>query len=114
MISINTKELIQVLDITPASQNIMLAGKHGIGKSEILSEYYTQKGMPVIALFLGQMSDPGDLIGLPSKDEKSGKTTFMPPYWFPTDGKPIVLYDVVCPGTTNYLNLAKEVIERND
>lgn len=32
----------------------------------------------------------------------------------PSHGKPIVLYDVVCPGTTNYLNLAKEVIERND
>lgn len=32
----------------------------------------------------------------------------------PSHGKPIVLYDVVCPGTTNYLNLAKELIERND
>lgn len=31
----------------------------------------------------------------------------------PSHGKPIILYDVICPGTTNYLNLAKEVIERN-
>lgn len=31
----------------------------------------------------------------------------------PSHGKPIVLYDVVCPGTTNYLNLAKEILERN-
>lgn len=38
------------------------------------------------------MSDPGDLIGLPNKDEKTGKTEFMPPYWFPVDGKPIVLF----------------------
>lgn len=29
----------------------------------------------------------------------------------PGHGKPIILYDVVCPGTTNYLNLAKEVLE---
>jgi hypothetical protein len=48
--------------------------------------------MSVIPLFLGQMSDPGDLIGLPNKDEKTGKTEFMPPYWFPVDGKPIVLF----------------------
>lgn len=31
----------------------------------------------------------------------------------PSHGKPIVLYDVMCNGTTNYLNLAKEVLERN-
>lgn len=88
----NITELKQVLDITPAEHNIMLVGNHGIGKSEILTEYYAAKGMSVVALFLGQMSDPGDLLGLPSKDEATGKTTFMPPYWFPVDGKPIVLF----------------------
>lgn len=92
MININTQDLIKVLDLTPDSQNIMLVGKHGIGKSEILTEYFSKKGMKVTALFLGQMSDPGDLIGLPNKDEKTGKTTFMPPYWFPMDGQPIVLF----------------------
>jgi len=76
----------------PAEHNIMLVGNHGIGKSEILTEYYAAKGMPVVALFLGQMSDPGDLIGIPNKNEKTGKTDFMPPYWFPLDGKPIVLF----------------------
>ena len=91
-INVNTTELLQLLDITPANHNIMLVGKHGIGKSEILTEYYALKGMPVVALFLGQMSDPGDLIGIPNKNEKTGKTDFMPPYWFPLDGKPIVLF----------------------
>ena len=91
-ISINITELKQLLEATPASHNIMLVGNHGIGKSEILSERYGSLGMPVVALFRGQMSDPGDLIGLPCKDEKTGKTDFMPPYWFPTDGKPIVLF----------------------
>ena len=91
-INVNTTELIQLLDITPADHNIMLVGKHGIGKSEILTEYYGSKGMPVVALFLGQMSDPGDLIGIPNKNEETGKTDFMPPYWFPLDGKPVVLF----------------------
>ena len=91
-IRVNTTELLQLLDLIPASHNLMLVGRHGIGKSEILTDYYAARGMPVVALFLGQMADPGDLIGLPDKNPESGKTEFMPPYWFPLDGKPIVLF----------------------
>ena len=91
-ISVNTNELIQLLDATPTQQNVMLVGRHGIGKSEILTKYFAAKGIDVVTLFLGQMSDPGDLIGLPTKNEKSGKTDFMPPYWFPTEGEPVVLF----------------------
>lgn len=91
-IRVNTTELLQLLEMTPSSHNIMLVGRHGIGKSEILTEYFFKQGMPVVALFLGQMADPGDLIGIPSKNEHTGKTEFMPPYWFPLDGKPIVLF----------------------
>ena len=90
--AINTNELLKILAETPASQNLMLVGRHGIGKSEILTRYFQQLGIKVNTLFLGQMSDPGDLIGLPRLDETTGKTVFMPPYWFPTDGKPIVLF----------------------
>ena len=91
-ININTTELRSLLDITPSDQNIMLVGNHGIGKSEILTEYFSTKGMKVVPLFLGQMSDPGDLIGIPNRNDATGKTDFMPPYWFPLDGKPIVLF----------------------
>ena len=31
----------------------------------------------------------------------------------PSHGKPIILYDVICSGTANYLNLAKELLEKN-
>ena len=31
----------------------------------------------------------------------------------PSHGKPIILYDVICNGTTNYLTLAKEVLDKN-
>ncbi len=91
-IAINSTELTTLLDVTPSWQNIMLTGRHGIGKSQILTNYFQEKGMVVKTLFLGQMSDPGDLLGLPTKDETTGRTTFMPPYWFPTDGQPIVLF----------------------
>ncbi|MCQ2167991.1 MAG: AAA family ATPase [Bacteroidales bacterium] len=32
----------------------------------------------------------------------------------PSHGKPIILYDIMCNGSTNYLNLAKEVMEHNN
>ena len=31
----------------------------------------------------------------------------------PSHGKPIILYDIMCNGSTNYLNLAREVMEHN-
>ena len=98
-VMINISELKETLESTPSTQNIMLVGKHGIGKSEILTGYFNSKGMKVVTLFLGQMADPGDIIGLPSRVEKQNSdgnvtslTDFTPPYWFPQDGKPIVLF----------------------
>lgn len=90
--SINTTELEEILNLTPASQNILLVGRHGIGKSEILTAHFEDRGMKVIPLFLGQMADPGDLIGLPHFNEETGHTEYYPPYWFPLDDKPIVLF----------------------
>jgi len=107
-ITINTSDLKTILETTPASQNILLVGKHGIGKSEIITHHFEQQGIPVIALFLGQMSDPGDLIGLPNKNEQTGKTEFMPPYWFPIDDKPVVLFLDEMPKTT--LNNSEQLV----
>ena len=91
-ISINITELTKILTLTPHNQNIMLVGQHGIGKSEIIKKFYQEKGMKVIPFFLGQMSDPGDLIGLMHKNEKTKISEFLPPYWWPVDGAPIVLF----------------------
>ncbi|NEQ36504.1 MAG: AAA domain-containing protein [Okeania sp. SIO3I5] len=93
MIRIDARELYQVLELTPRSQNILLVGKHGIGKSEIISHFYRQRqNLSVIPFFLGQMSDPGDLIGLLHKDEKTGRSVFLPPYWWPEADRPVVLF----------------------
>lgn len=73
----------------------MLVGRHGIGKSQILTDFYQQRGLKVVPLFLGQMADPGDLIGLPVlRNEVDGEssTNYAPPFWYPKDGKPIVLF----------------------
>ncbi len=92
-IRIDAKELLEVLRLTPADQNVMLIGRHGIGKSEIITRFYgRQRGMRVVPFFLGQMSDPGDLIGLMHKDEQTARSVFLPPYWWPRDDEPIVLF----------------------
>ncbi len=91
-IRVDARELTEILNLTPADQNLMLVGRHGIGKSEIVRAIYTRMGLPVEAFFLGQMSDPGDLIGLMHKDDKTGHSVFLPPYWWPTGQEPIVLF----------------------
>ncbi|MBI4819197.1 MAG: AAA family ATPase [Deltaproteobacteria bacterium] len=92
-IRLDVSQLTEVLRGTPSHHNLMLIGKHGLGKSEILRRFFeTERGMKVVAFFLGQMSDPGDLIGLMHKDEASGRSVFLPPYWWPVDGKPVVLF----------------------
>lgn len=91
-IKIDVPELIEILKITPSEQNIMLIGKQGIGKSQIISQFYKKKRMTVVPFFLGQMSDPGDLIGLMHKDDVTGHSEFLPPYWWPVDNKAIVLF----------------------
>ena len=91
-IRLDARELQQVLALTPPEQNIMLVGRHGIGKSQIISQFYEQQGRRVVVFFLGQMSDPGDLIGLMDKDLKSGRSVFLPPYWWPREDEPICLF----------------------
>jgi hypothetical protein len=91
-IKIDARELLEILDATPNDQNIMIVGRHGIGKSRIIAEHFAQKNTKVATFFLGQMSDPGDLIGLMYKNEATGHSEFLPPYWWPLDGEPIVLF----------------------
>lgn len=92
-IRIDAHELIELLRLTPPEQNVLLIGKHGIGKSEIITHFYrNERNLPVISFFLGQMSDPGDLIGLLHKDEQHGRSVFLPPYWWPVDARPVVLF----------------------
>jgi len=43
--------LHDVLRLTPPDQNIMLIGKHGIGKSEIITQFFRERGRRVVAFF---------------------------------------------------------------
>lgn len=95
----------KLLDVTPLDQALMLRAIHGVGKSEFIRDHYKAQGYEVVTLFLGQMSDAGDLIGLPDRTdvvfEYEGQkvtqkiTEFCPPKWwrFNKDAKLVLFLD---------------------
>lgn len=90
--NIDEIELKEILKLTPPEQNIMICGKHGVGKSKIIENFFTKLGKKVVTFFCSQAADPGDIIGLPHLNEQTGKTEFALPWWFPNDNTPIVLF----------------------
>ena len=58
---------------------VLLRGRHGVGKSQVVYQVADALGLPVIERRASQMTE-GDLVGLPSID--GNRTTFNPPDWF--------------------------------
>jgi midasin (ATPase involved in ribosome maturation) len=58
---------------------IMLRGRHGIGKSEVVYQIADTMQLPVVERRASQMTE-GDLVGLPSID--GNRTKFNPPDWY--------------------------------
>ena len=58
---------------------VLLRGRHGIGKSEVVYQTADSLGLPVIERRASQMTE-GDLVGLPKTD--GNVTSFCPPDWF--------------------------------
>lgn len=60
---------------------ILLRGRHGIGKSEVIYQVAETLGLPVVERRASQMTE-GDLLGLPSTD--GNITSWNPPDWLAT------------------------------
>ena len=65
--------------VSAAKLPVLLRGRHGIGKSQVVYQLAAQMGLPVIERRASQMTE-GDLVGLPSID--GNRTSFNPPDWF--------------------------------
>lgn len=106
----NIKTLKTVLAVTPAEQTIMLKGPHGIGKTEVIRQLAKDVWhQDCIEFQASQISDVGDLIGLPRINPETGHTEFVPPYWYVKDEKgnpkPVTLFlDEINRGTTLITN----------
>jgi hypothetical protein len=69
---------------------VLIRGRHGIGKSEIVYQIADTLGLPVVERRASQMTE-GDLIGLPSIN--GNRTSFNPPDWFKQACEnPVVLF----------------------
>lgn len=72
----------------------ILVGEAGIGKTQIIKEIGKETGREVRILTLSQM-EPGDLLGLPVRDEESNVTRFLAPDWWPESGDTIIFLDEI-------------------
>lgn len=73
---------------------VLLRGRHGIGKSQVVYQVAEGLGLPVVERRASQMTE-GDLVGLPSID--GDRTSFNPPDWFKTacEGAVVLFLDEV-------------------
>ena len=75
---------------------VLLRGRHGVGKSQVVYQPAADLGLPVVERRASQMTE-GDLLGLPDNRDVqvNGRkaTTFNPPEWFLTAcTEPVVLF----------------------
>lgn len=109
--SIDFKTAHKILPhVLKSKHPIMLRGRHGIGKSEVVYTIGRSVGLPVIERRVSQMQD-GDIIGLPLISE--GDTDFAPPKWFrqAMDEPCILFFDEVDRGCTE---IAQQIFELTD
>ena len=80
--------------VTAARLPILLRGRHGIGKSQVVYQMAETLGLEVVERRASQMTE-GDLIGLPTIE--NGATIFNPPEFFKSccDGAKLLFLDEV-------------------
>jgi hypothetical protein len=76
--------------VVAEAKPILIRGRHGIGKSELVYQVARELGLPVVERRASQMTE-GDLVGLPSIN--GNRTSFNPPDWFKEACEhPVVLF----------------------
>ena len=65
--------------VTAVRKPVLLRGRHGVGKSQVVYQTAANLGLPVVERRASQMTE-GDLVGLPKTDGEV--TSFCPPDWY--------------------------------
>jgi hypothetical protein len=73
-----------------ANLPMLVIGKHGIGKSQLLEQAAKAQGIGCIVRDLSLM-EPPDLVGLPHQD--NGRTRYAPPSFLPNEGKGLLVFE---------------------
>src|SRR5207249_5537844 len=80
-----------------ANLPVLLHGRHGVGKSELLAQAAARLGIGLVVRDLSLM-EPPDLVGMP-KVGKDGKTHYAVPSFLPTAGRGLLVFEELnrCP-----------------
>ena len=89
--AVDFKTFLEVVPfVTATHKPVLLRGRHGIGKSQVVYQFADSVDMPIIERRASQMTE-GDLVGLPKTD--GDVTSFCPPDWFKSAcDEPVVLF----------------------
>jgi hypothetical protein len=89
--AIDFKTFVEIAPlVTNVRKPILLRGRHGVGKSEVVYQLAKELDLPVVERRASQMTE-GDLLGLPSTDGEV--TSWNPPDWYKTAcDQPVVLF----------------------
>ena len=80
--SIDFKSFIKIVPfVTAVRKPVLVRGRHGVGKSQVVYQLAKGLGLPVVERRASQMTE-GDLLGLPSTD--GNVTSWNPPEWYKT------------------------------
>jgi midasin (ATPase involved in ribosome maturation) len=80
--AIDFKNFVNVVQhVTAARYPVLMRGRHGIGKSQVVYQLGKALALPVVERRASQMTE-GDLIGLPSVNAANNTTNWNPPNWF--------------------------------
>lgn len=74
-----------------ANLPVLLHGRHGVGKSELIRQAASQLGIHIIVRDLSLL-EPPDLIGIP-RIESDGMTHYAPPSFLPTKGAGLLVFE---------------------
>ena len=91
------RPLIEMVKLGYAAKRpLLLVGRHGVGKSELLEQAAAELGIGYICRDLSLM-EPPDLTGLPKMDGEV--TRYLPPAFLPTGGKGLLAFEELnrCP-----------------
>lgn len=85
------KEVIDAIKLAyAAGKPVLLEGKHGVGKSNLIEQAAKELGIDCIVRDLSLM-EPPDLIGLPT--QQNGRTSYLPPSFLPDSGNGLLVFE---------------------
>lgn len=100
-----------VPELLKLGQVPIFVGHRGMGKTEVMGQIAKSMGGDLHAWRLGQMSDPGDIIGIAQPTDR-GTVKFMPPDHLPTEGSGIIFLDEINRAPKDLLQAMFEFVEK--